>query len=153
MAIEFHYAKNILEGLQYDSIYHEHLFYFTAKTLINLLEKYGLNYYEMIQSKTFDTHYDINKIHNIPGINYNENVESYASIIKNCDLIISIDNMTAHLAARLGKPVWILLSNNSDYKWLEKSENSIWYKNVLLLRQTDKNDWSKIISYINSALK
>ena len=95
----------------------------------------------------------MNKIHNIPGINYNENVESYASIIKNCDLIISIDNMTAHLAARLGKPVWILLSNNSDYKWLEKSENSIWYKNVLLLRQTDKNDWSKIISYINSALK
>ena len=94
-----------------------------------------------------------NKIHHIPGINYSENVESYASIIKNCDLIISVDNMTAHLAARLGKPVWVLLSNNCDYKWLEKTESSIWYQNALLLRQTDKNDWSKIIGYINSALK
>ena len=94
-----------------------------------------------------------NKIHHIPGINYIENVESYASIIKKCDLIISVDNMTAHLAARLGKPVWILLSNNCDYKWQEKTENSIWYKNTLLLRQTNKNDWSKIIGYINSALK
>ena len=94
-----------------------------------------------------------NKIHHIPGINYSENVESYASIIKKCDLIISVDNMTAHLAARLGKPVWILLSNNCDYKWQEKTENSIWYKNTLLLRQTNKNDWSKIIGYINSALK
>ena len=94
-----------------------------------------------------------NEIHHIPGINYSENIESYSSIIKNCDLIISIDNMTAHLAARLGKPVWVLLSSNCDYKWLEKKESSIWYKNVLLLRQTEKNDWSKIIGYINSALK
>ncbi|MAJ22866.1 MAG: hypothetical protein CBC24_03355 [Candidatus Pelagibacter sp. TMED64] len=50
VAIEFHYAKNILEGLQYDSIYHEHLFYFTAKTLINLLEKYGLNCFDCEKS-------------------------------------------------------------------------------------------------------
>ena len=31
-AVEFHYAKEILDGLQYDSIYHEHLFYFNLET-------------------------------------------------------------------------------------------------------------------------
>jgi len=40
--IEFHYAKNILNGLQYDSIYHEHLFYFSLQSLCFLLESHGL---------------------------------------------------------------------------------------------------------------
>ena len=38
-AIEFHYAKEILEGLQYDSIYHEHLFYFNLLTIKNFFLK------------------------------------------------------------------------------------------------------------------
>jgi len=32
-AVEFHHAKKILEGLQYDSVYHEHLFYFNLLTI------------------------------------------------------------------------------------------------------------------------
>ena len=40
--IEFHYSKIIQDELHYDSIYHEHLFYFTVNTLISLCKKYGL---------------------------------------------------------------------------------------------------------------
>lgn len=40
--IEFHYASNILNKLHYDYIYHEHIFYFTLKTIINLLKIYNL---------------------------------------------------------------------------------------------------------------
>ena len=47
------------------------------------------------------------------------NIDSLASIIKNCDLIIFIDNIF-HLAASLGKPVWILLPTNNDFRWMEK---------------------------------
>jgi SAM-dependent methyltransferase len=38
-AVEFHHAKKILEGLQYDSIYHEHLFYFNLLTIKNFFLK------------------------------------------------------------------------------------------------------------------
>jgi len=93
-----------------------------------------------------------NSIHQIPGVNLGQNLDSYASIINNCDLVISVDNMTAHLAASLGKPVWVLLPANNNFRWMEKTENSIWYKNVLLLRKELGKDWSKIIGYINSAL-
>ncbi len=41
-AIEFHYGAKILDGLQYDSIYHEHLCYITTQTIINLLALNGL---------------------------------------------------------------------------------------------------------------
>ena len=42
MVIEFHYAGAILGDLHYDSIYHEHLHYFTLKTLDKLLRYYNL---------------------------------------------------------------------------------------------------------------
>jgi len=49
-AIEFHYAKIILDELHYDSIYHEHLFYFSIKSLSYLLEKHGLWIFDIIVS-------------------------------------------------------------------------------------------------------
>lgn len=42
LVIEIHYAKKIYQGLQYDSIYHEHLCYFTIKSLEELLHRYNL---------------------------------------------------------------------------------------------------------------
>ena len=40
--IEIHYGGNIISELQYDSIYHEHLFYFSLQSLQYLLNKHGL---------------------------------------------------------------------------------------------------------------
>lgn len=42
VAIEFHYLYEIIKGLQYDSIYHEHIYYFSLKSISNLFKKYGL---------------------------------------------------------------------------------------------------------------
>jgi hypothetical protein len=42
-AIEFHYGRKILTELQYDSIYHEHLCYFSIKTMEKLLQSFGLH--------------------------------------------------------------------------------------------------------------
>lgn len=41
--IEFHYAGKILTELHYDSIYHEHLCYFSVASIKYLLNRYGLN--------------------------------------------------------------------------------------------------------------
>lgn len=48
--IEFHYADTIAKELHYDSIYHEHLFYFSLKTLSGLLKRYGLFAYDLMHS-------------------------------------------------------------------------------------------------------
>jgi SAM-dependent methyltransferase len=48
--IEFHNAGLVLDELHYDYIYHEHLFYFTLKTLSGLIRKYGLNIYDVMYS-------------------------------------------------------------------------------------------------------
>jgi 2-polyprenyl-3-methyl-5-hydroxy-6-metoxy-1,4-benzoquinol methylase len=42
LVLEFHYAKEILTGLHYDSIYHEHLHYFSLKSVEKLLHQHNL---------------------------------------------------------------------------------------------------------------
>lgn len=42
LVLEVHYAKKIYQELHYDSIYHEHLCYFTIKSLESILNLYNL---------------------------------------------------------------------------------------------------------------
>lgn len=48
--IEFHYSKKIINELHYDSIYHEHLFYFSIKSLSYLFRKYNLHPFDIFES-------------------------------------------------------------------------------------------------------
>lgn len=49
-AIEFHYSGKIIEELHYDSIYHEHIFYFTIYTISNILKLNYLNVFDIKKS-------------------------------------------------------------------------------------------------------
>jgi len=49
-AVEVHYAKEILEGLHYDSIYHEHLCYFTVKSIERLFNDCRLYIFDIKDS-------------------------------------------------------------------------------------------------------
>jgi hypothetical protein len=49
-AVEFHYAKEIVDGLQYDSIYHEHLFYFNLETIKNFFLTKNFYLYDAFRS-------------------------------------------------------------------------------------------------------
>ena len=40
--MEVHYVKALIEGLQYDSVYHEHLYYYSLYALENLFKQYGM---------------------------------------------------------------------------------------------------------------
>lgn len=49
LAVEVHYAKTIQVELHYDSIYHEHLCYFTLESLERLLNNFGLYVFDLMQ--------------------------------------------------------------------------------------------------------
>jgi SAM-dependent methyltransferase len=40
--IEVHYVKNLIEQLQYDNIYHEHIYYYSLNSLKNLFDKFNM---------------------------------------------------------------------------------------------------------------
>jgi len=75
-----------------------------------------------------------------------------AAIIENLDLVISTDTSVAHLAAALGKPVWILLSWAPDWRWLLGRDDNPWYPSATLFRQERPGDWAGVIAKVEKAL-
>ena len=49
-AVEFHYNKIIIDELHYDSIYHEHYFYYSIKNIKYMLSKQNLFIFDAIES-------------------------------------------------------------------------------------------------------
>ena len=75
-----------------------------------------------------------------------------AAIISHMDLVISVDTGPAHLAAAIGKPVWIMLPILADFRWMLNRRDSLWYKTAALFRQHKANDWSEVISSVAKQL-
>jgi tetratricopeptide (TPR) repeat protein len=75
-----------------------------------------------------------------------------AALVELMDLVITVDTSLAHLAGALGKPVWIMLPGNPDWRWLLGRDDSPWYPSARLFRQRRFADWSTVIDEVQRAL-
>ncbi|MFN7594162.1 MAG: tetratricopeptide repeat protein, partial [bacterium] len=75
-----------------------------------------------------------------------------AALIAALDLVITVDTSVAHLAAALGKPVWLMLPFAPDFRWLLDREDSPWYPKMRLFRQERPGDWDGVVGRIAAAL-
>ena len=76
-----------------------------------------------------------------------------AALISHLDLVISVDTAIAHLAAGMGKPVWLLLPSVSDWRWGRDDNTTCWYPSVRIFRQlASNNDWAAVIDGVRLEL-
>ena len=76
-----------------------------------------------------------------------------AAFIENLDLVVSVDTSTAHLAAALGKPTWILNRFDTCWRWLLNRSDSPWYPSLRLFRQTVSASWTEVIADVKGHLR
>jgi hypothetical protein len=75
-----------------------------------------------------------------------------AAVAELMDLVITVDTGVAHLAAALGRPVWLLLAFNADWRWLHGREDSPWYPTMRIFQQTSAGDWQGVFDRVTAAL-
>jgi len=80
------------------------------------------------------------------------NFTDTAAVVAQLDLVITVDTSVAHLAGALGKPVWVLLNFDPDWRWLLGRETSPWYPSVRLFRQDSPGNWQDVFARVAESL-
>ena len=75
-----------------------------------------------------------------------------AALVTQLDWVITVDTSTAHLAANLGKPTWVLSRYDACWRWLLARDDSPWYPSVRLFRQPTPFDWDSVIEAVKHNL-
>jgi len=76
-----------------------------------------------------------------------------AAICDLVDVVVAIDTSLAHLAATIGKPTWVLLSYNADWRWLLDRQDNPWYPSVKVYRQPQRGDWAGAMAQVLADLR
>ena len=75
-----------------------------------------------------------------------------AGLIEQLDLVISVDTSVAHLAGALGKPVWLLNSFESEWRWMLERNDTPWYPSMRIFRQKQRGAWDGVLSEVAEQL-
>ena len=76
-----------------------------------------------------------------------------AKVISALDVVVTVDTAVAHLAGALGKPVLILVTRASDWRWNRHSQKTVWYDSARVFRQKKEDDWTPCIQAVREHLK
>jgi tetratricopeptide (TPR) repeat protein len=69
-----------------------------------------------------------------------EDLVELARLIQSVDLIVTADNVLAHIAGALGANVWTVLSPLCHWRWMAKRVDTPWYPQMRLARTASDED-------------
>lgn len=75
------------------------------------------------------------------------------AIMRELDLVITIESFVGHLAGAIGKECWVPLSwRGGDYRCGKFGDRPIWYGNTLLFREGAVGGWGPVFGRLRGAL-
>jgi tetratricopeptide (TPR) repeat protein len=75
-----------------------------------------------------------------------------AAILRELQLLITVDTGIAHLAGAMGVPVWLLVPHVPDWRWGMHGTTTPWYPSIRLFRQSTRGDWSGVMRDVAHSL-
>ncbi|TRZ68970.1 MAG: tetratricopeptide repeat protein [Comamonadaceae bacterium] len=69
------------------------------------------------------------------------------------DVVVCVDTSVAHLSGAMGKPTFLLLPYNPDWRWLLERTDSPWYPTMKLFRQEQLGSWQSALENVSVDLQ
>jgi ADP-heptose:LPS heptosyltransferase len=79
--------------------------------------------------------------------------DNTAALCDLMDVVISTDTSVPHLSGALGRPTWLLLPLNADWRWLRNRADSPWYPTAKLYRQKSAGNWDEVFGRVAADLR
>ena len=115
--------------------------------ILDLIADKNIDFY------SFQIDEDIEETDNFHSLK--SNISDYsdtAFLLKNLDVMITIDSSVAHMAGALGVKTFLLLPYTAEWRWFNDNKETPWYKSVKIFRQTEASNWSEVISRVKEEL-
>ncbi len=89
-------------------------------------------------------------LHSFAELNLKDDLDNLAALVTALDLVITVDNSTAHLAGALGRETWTLLPFAASWRWFLSPSECLWYPSMRLFRQPKAGDWAAVFAEVNA---
>lgn len=66
--------------------------------------------------------------------------------------VVTADTMVAHLAGTLGRPTWLLLHADADWRWQHDRPDTPWYPDMRLFRQRTPGEWGAPLAAVRQRM-
>jgi tetratricopeptide (TPR) repeat protein len=122
-----------------------------AKQLVPLNELKGIHFYCLQKHFEYKPNLNITYFKDDFDESHGAFMDT-AALMKNLDLVITVDTSIAHLAGALGVPVWLMLTLDNDYRWLADKSDTPWYPSMRLFKQNEYGNWTSVVTEIKNNL-
>lgn len=118
-----------------------------------------INFVDLQYGDTLNERSNLKNVHKITLCkieeidNFND-IDGLTSLIDACDFIVTISNVTAHIAGALGKKVFLMVpyEKGKIWYWHDDLKISLWYPSIQIFTQTKTGDWTEPMSNIKEKL-
>ena len=85
---------------------------------------------------------------------YIRDVADTVAIIRDLDLVITVESSVGHMAALVEKECWVVYGwNGGDFQLSRHRKRPVWYDNSMIFRQGPDCDWGPVFDRVVDALK
>lgn len=75
-----------------------------------------------------------------------------AYLLRQLDLVVTVDTSLAHLAGGLGVPTWVMVPTYREFRWEIDGDRAPWYPTMRLFRRPHTAHWPVVIRQIATGL-
>lgn len=91
----------------------------------------------------------------VPALDVFNDLDGLMALIRDCDLVVSTSNSTAHFCGAIGQKGVVMVPYNKGKLWYWHTQDgpSPWYPSLDIVHGQHQNDWSHPLSKVNDFLK